>query len=281
MSTMEAETSMISILQSALKAVFCASQRQGKILCLITGSSGHLGFWVIVDALEAVLAALSIRELNPGSRLQFVVIPDILIDGAYDEAIQGATYAIHITSPLASVYKEGDDMGEVFIESAMDCITSSVAAITPFKDLASRTSETVWDENSRIPLDPPPYTNAFESYSAGKLKAFNDTEAWVEKQKPAFDVVHIFPSYIICDSTHASGCALAHVKALDSRGPGNQGYILSSAGLEFAAAMENGRLANNGKVFTLPERVDERKSETALGMKYIGFSKSRKAAGFH
>src|SRR5438034_10981539 len=87
-------------------------------LVLITGVTGHVGFRVLVFALEAgyrvraavrnqekadtILAAPSIKALNPDSRLTFVFVPDILMDGAYDEAVKGVDSIIHIASPLAS-----------------------------------------------------------------------------------------------------------------------------------------------------------------------------------
>jgi len=76
---------------------------------------------VLVEALEAgfhvratvrsaakadkILAAPSIKRLNPGNKLEFANVPDMLVEGAYDEAIKGATFAIHVASPLVSAYK--------------------------------------------------------------------------------------------------------------------------------------------------------------------------------
>ena len=54
---------------------------------------------------DKILAAPSIKRLNPGNKLEFANVPDMLVEGAYDEAIKGATFAIHVASPLVSAYK--------------------------------------------------------------------------------------------------------------------------------------------------------------------------------
>jgi nucleoside-diphosphate-sugar epimerase len=266
-------------------------------LVLITGGSGHIGYRVIVDALNAgyrvraavrnedkadkILSAPSIKAINPGKNLEFVMVPDLMADGAYDEAIKGADYAIHIASPIPSSYKEGDDMEKHFVEPALQgtlriltaaqktpsvkrvVITSSVIAIVPWKDFSSGKSETVFDGNSRTEFIPGPYGSAFEAYSASKIKSLNETEAWIEKEKPSFDVAHILPGFVIGKdeliidindtmygtnkevlkpvtggddgyipgtSVHLYDVALAHVKALDPKLPA-QCYVLTSEGL--------------------------------------------------
>jgi len=90
-------------------------------IVFITGGSGHIGSRVIVDALQAgysvraavrsqekankVLSIPSIRAINPGNKLEFVIVPDLLVDGAYDEAIKGATYVVHVASPITDAHK--------------------------------------------------------------------------------------------------------------------------------------------------------------------------------
>lgn len=79
--------------------------------------------------------------------------------------------------------------------------------------------------------------------------------------------------------------ALTHVKALDPKAPGNQGYILSSLGLEgtkwedvfeiikrkFPDEVAKGVLPNNGSIVSGPIKIDEKRSEEIFGMKYRGF----------
>ncbi len=60
-------------------------------------------------------------RLAPGSRLQFTFVPDILADGAYDEAVKDVKYIIHIASPIA---KETEDYERDVIQPAVKGTTN-------------------------------------------------------------------------------------------------------------------------------------------------------------
>ncbi|KAF2003836.1 NAD(P)-binding protein [Amniculicola lignicola CBS 123094] len=313
--------------------------------------TGHLGYRVIVEALQAgyrvraairdlskkdiILGASSIKKLSPGADLEFVAVPDMLVPGAYDEVIKGATYAIHVASPLANAAKDGDDMMKILIEPAVKgtinmleaaqksgsvkrvAITSSIAAIVAAQDPKTGI---VFDREARTPFAPPPYANAFDGYSASKAKALQDAEAWVEEKKPNFDVVHLFPSFIIGPdelsqtaedcfkgtngivlkpltgadngmffgvSVHVNDVALAHVRALDEKVPGNQGYVTSVretnwedhfgiVAKEFPEAVASGKLANSGKISTVPSTIDPTKSEEVFGFTFQSYEQQVK-----
>jgi nucleoside-diphosphate-sugar epimerase len=180
-------------------------------LVFITGGTGHLGYAILFEALNTgyrvratvrsqdkankVLAAPSLLALKPGKQLEFALIPDILAEGAYDEAVKGATYIIHVASPVPKSFKEGDDAEKHFVNGAVKAtmniltaaqksgtvkrvvITSSIGAIISFKELTSGTSETIFNEKSRTEFIPGPYGNSLEAYAASKVKALNETEA--------------------------------------------------------------------------------------------------------
>jgi nucleoside-diphosphate-sugar epimerase len=328
-------------------------------LVLITGGSGHIGSRVIIDALSAgytvraavrsqvkadlILNIPSIRTLNPGSKLSFVIVPDLLVDGAYDSAIKGATHVIHVASPLADAHKAGESYQTTLIDPAVKgtlnileaakkagtvkrvVITSSVIALLSWKDFTGSSPDTVFNEKSRTSFVPEPYGDDFEAYSASKIAALNETEAWIEREKGniGFDVVNIFPSFVLGRdemmtdvkdalrgtnivvlgpvtgakmeyfpgvSVHVRDVALAHVRALDRNIPGNQGYLLTAGGLEgtrfedareivkkeYPDAVKAGVLANDGKIISIPVKIDASASEKALGMKYIGFEEQVK-----
>lgn len=328
-------------------------------LVLITGGSGHIGSRVIVDALEAgysVRAAVrsqekadrvrnipSIQALHLEDKLTFVIIPDLLVNGAYDEAIKGATYVIHVASPITSAHKEGESYQTTLISPAVKgtlnileaakktntvkrvVITSSAIALLSWKDFTGTSPNTIFNEKSRTKFLPEPYGDDFEAYSASKIAALNETEAWLEREKSnvSFDVVNIFPSFVIgrdeltADakdahrgtnvvvlgpvtgakleytpgvSVHVRDTALAHVKALESKVPGNQGYLLTSGGLEgtrwedaieivareYPDKVKAGILSHDGKIISIPVKFDASASEKALGMKYLGFEEQVK-----
>jgi nucleoside-diphosphate-sugar epimerase len=324
-------------------------------LVFITGGSGHIGSRVIIDALQAgysiraavrsqakadrVLTIPSIKELNPGKKLEFAIVPDLLVDGAYDEAIKGATHVIHVASPITDAHKEGESYQTTLIEPAVKgtlnilqaakkagsvkrvVITSSVVAIVSWKDFTSgQTEGTAFNEKSRTPFVPEPYDNTFEAYSASKVAALNETEKWLDQEKASisFDIVNIFPGFVVgrdeatsdaADarrgtnmvvlgpvtgvemsytpgvSVHVRDVALAHVKSLDPKIPGNQGYLLASGGLkgtrwedsfdivarDYPDAVKAGTLSNDGKILTVPQKIDASASEKALGFQYASF----------
>jgi len=332
-------------------------------LVLITGGSGHIGYRTILEALEAgyrvraavrsqpkadkILTAPSIKALSPRDRLTFVEVPDLTADGAYDEAIQGVDYAIHIASPIPSSYEPGDDIEQHLIKPAIKgtlgilesakkaeslrrvVITSSVVALIPFKDFISGSSEHVFNESSRALTPKGPFSSgAFETYAAGKVAALNETEAWIEKEKPSFDVIHIFPGFVVGkdelvtdvkdalsgtnkevlnpvtggddgyipgSSVHLHDVAKAHVLALDPKIAGNQGFILSAGGLpgtrweeamevvakDFKPEVQKGVLPNDGKIVSLPVKIDESKTEEILGLKLLPFEGQVKSVVSH
>ncbi len=87
----------------------------GEQLVLVTGGSGHLGFRVIAVALSsnyhvraAVRSSEKAAQIKAAKsvqgyldKLEFVIVPDILADGAYDEAVKGVDYILHVASPIS------------------------------------------------------------------------------------------------------------------------------------------------------------------------------------
>ncbi|KAH8691242.1 hypothetical protein BGW36DRAFT_387930 [Talaromyces proteolyticus] len=330
-------------------------------LVFITGGSGHIGFQVVVSALKAgyrvraavrsqgkadkIKSAPSIRALNAEDKLSFVEVADLTATGAYDKAVEGADYIIHVAAPISSSYKEGADFTEHFIEPSVKgtlgvlnaakktssirrvVITSSVAAIIPYHDFTSGKSETVYNETSRIPT-PTSFANVFEAYAASKVAALNEAEEWIRQNKTAFSVIHIFPGFVIgkdelitdvkdafygtnkevltpvtggddgfkpSSSVHLDDVAQAHVAALNPGIVGNAGFVLSSGGLRgirweesldvvaknFPDAVQSGILANNGKIATLPVKIDASNTEKTLGLRLRPFDEQVKSVVGH
>jgi nucleoside-diphosphate-sugar epimerase len=195
---------------------------------LITGATGHLGFRVLVLALEAgynarvavrnqsgankVLAAPSIKRLNNGSNITFVTVPDILADGAYNEAVQGVEYIIHCASPITNGVT--DHYEEKLIGPAVKgttsilhaaytspevkriVITSSIVATVPLSVFVDPTDE-VFDGQKKMPPHTGPYANEPQAYQDSKVRALAATHEFVAEKKPGFDVINVMPSFII------------------------------------------------------------------------------------
>jgi nucleoside-diphosphate-sugar epimerase len=204
-------------------------------LILVTGGTGLIGIKTIQLALkagysiratvrsqakaDAVLATPTIKATKPGSRLTFVIVPDMLAEGAYDEVVKGVTYVFHIAS--TTIHGEGfteDQFEKELIEPALKgtssiltaafkttgikriVITSSEVAIIPWEEFIAKEVGTVFDETHKIPFPAGPYHRAFEAYAAGKVQALVATEEFMREKKPEFDVINIMPSFVIGDN---------------------------------------------------------------------------------
>ena len=87
---------------------------------LVTGGTGFVGGWCIVELLRAgyavrttvrdlgrepALRAAIAREVEPGDRLT-VVAADLLADDGWDAAVAGCDYVLHVASPLIATKDE-------------------------------------------------------------------------------------------------------------------------------------------------------------------------------
>lgn len=83
----------------------------------ITGATGFIGAHVALEALKAGHnVKLSVRREGQieslrgalealADKLEFVVVPDYTAANAFDDALNGADYVIHVASPLANPTK--------------------------------------------------------------------------------------------------------------------------------------------------------------------------------
>ncbi|KAK3052643.1 hypothetical protein LTR09_006124 [Extremus antarcticus] len=268
---------------------------------LLTGATGHLGFRVLLYLLEhgyqvraavrsakksdALTSNPSLKALNRGSQLSFTTVPDFLAANAFDEAVQGIKYIVHVASPIPKGEPEDGDYDAAFyqpairgtlgvLESAQKAggvkrivVTSSAVALTGPSMGIGGDGTKVWNSKDRQDGKYEPFTEARGAYAASKVYALNEAEAWIAKEKPAFDVIHIHPAFIfgrdnLADDTatfqtgtnkfvvnvalgnatagvtlplsytHVDDSALAHVLALNPKVEGNQSFILSNSGQE-------------------------------------------------
>jgi nucleoside-diphosphate-sugar epimerase len=203
-------------------------------LVLITGGTGLIGIKTIHLVLEAgyyvraavrsqakaeaILATPTIKAIKPGPRLTFIIVSDMLADGAYDEAVQGAKYAVHIASGTVHGDESEKDYDAHFIQPALKgtlsildaaykttsikrvVITSSEVAIIPWEEFITKEVDTVFDDTYEAPNPAPPYHHPFEAYAAGKKRALIATKDFVKEKKPLFDIIHILPAFVVGDN---------------------------------------------------------------------------------
>ena len=209
-----------------------------------------------------------------------MIVPDFLAPGAFDEAIQGVKYIIHVASPIPLGVPENVDFDKFFIQPAVRgtlgvlesakktpsvkriVVTSSVIANTG-RDGLDNFSGSI-NAETRPAYDEGPYRDGGHAYAASKVASLIRAEEWIAENKPAYDVIHIHPSYIFgrdetaattkdlwastnaiplavatgnasrdkkhpLSFTHVAQTARAHVLSLDPKVPGNQSFLLTNS----------------------------------------------------
>jgi len=201
-------------------------------LVLVTGGTGFIGIKVIQLALkagysvraavrsqqkaDAVLETPTVKSINPGSRLTFTIVPDILAENAYNEAASGVRYIIHVASPV--IKGEGfppEQWESAIVEPAIKgtssileaayktegikriVITSSEVAIIPWEEFIAKEVDTVFDDKYEIPFPTGPYSHIFEAYAASKVRALVFTKKFIKEKKPEWNVINIMPSFVV------------------------------------------------------------------------------------
>ena len=197
---------------------------------LITGATGYVGFRVLIVALEAgytvrcvvrsqagadrLLANPVVKQLSPNRSLYFTIVPDFAAKGAFHQPLQGIPYVIHVASPIPGPSKTDWERDLIkpavqgtigLLSSAKETpsvkrivITSSVAGIVPYPVLTfgDKTSK-IWTADDRIPVDRGPYKDHTQAYNASKAMALEAIANFMEIEKPGFDVINIFPGWVI------------------------------------------------------------------------------------
>lgn len=217
-----------------------------KPLVLITGATGFLGFLTLLELLQsgyrvraAVRSETKIDKIrahplvkplsqSPDS-LSFVVIPDLTVPGAFDSAVEGANYVIHLAAPVPS-FSGGTTVDpaqydKYFVQDAVNAtlgilnscatttpagdsvkrviLTSSAVAVIPFAYLAASPEadySVKFGPDSRQPTPSGPFGSEVEAYSAGKTAALNAAEHWIASEqqqgrRAGFDLVTVLSGW--------------------------------------------------------------------------------------
>jgi nucleoside-diphosphate-sugar epimerase len=156
----------------------------------------------------------SIRHLSTKTHLAFVEILDMLVPGAFDEALQDVDYVMHVAAPIASVdlLCLGVDLAAHFLQPTTNAVlnllssaqahptvkriilTSSLAALIDHVTDRAETVHTALTHATNI--QPPPYRTPFEAYTAAKITTLHREEQWARLEQPAFDLVHMVPGHV-------------------------------------------------------------------------------------
>jgi dihydroflavonol-4-reductase len=172
-----------------------ASGTSGKTV-LITGGSGFLGGWCVIEALrrgytvrttvrdlgrKSEVRALIAKEIDPGERLSFFAA-DLLGDAGWGEAAEGCDYVLHVASPF--LLEQPDDANEFILparegtvrvlNAALDAevkrivLTSSIAAVMyGHDDYSKPLTEESWSDPDFEGMNP-----------YGRSKTIAELAAW-------------------------------------------------------------------------------------------------------
>jgi nucleoside-diphosphate-sugar epimerase len=198
-----------------------------KPLILITGGTGHIGSATLIYALNnGYRARITSRSLSSAHKLkdlpavrphaddiEIVEVRDQLAPGAFDDAVQGVDYILHLASPVPEPDSPDTiDVRKDFVEPAVHgtvgilesalkapsvkriVITSSVVVLAPKE---GSTGPIGPDDLAPIPEDLGTVApTAWAAYPVSKRLAHRAATRFMEEKKPSFDLVRIMPSYV-------------------------------------------------------------------------------------
>ncbi|PTB42595.1 hypothetical protein M441DRAFT_79263 [Trichoderma asperellum CBS 433.97] len=198
-------------------------------LAFVTGATGFIGSQVVASALQdGYTVRVSVRKPeqmdtlkgifhDDVSRLQFVVVPDISVPGAFDSALDGVQVVFHLASPMPG---KGSDLHRDYLEPARNgtlsmlesaskvgsikrvIVMSSILGIGPV-DLFYNTDTFVAANTGKrhdIDLDkvfPGGKGDNGRMYVASKIVAHQATRDWVAEHSPAFTLATIHPTFVL------------------------------------------------------------------------------------
>jgi nucleoside-diphosphate-sugar epimerase len=193
-------------------------------LVLITGATGHIGFRTLAQVLEQgfharvtsrrLASAETLKDLPSilpyASNLEAVEVPDLTAAGAFDDALQGVTYILHIASPIPDVmivssgshYDAQKDFVQPAVESTLEILRAAARSPSVRRVVITSTIGLLRVKNGSDDVDSPPSadeaaTSHWQAYRRGKILAYRAANEWLEAHKPNFDVVWILPGYVM------------------------------------------------------------------------------------
>ncbi|OGE55284.1 hypothetical protein PENARI_c004G04769 [Penicillium arizonense] len=197
-----------------------------KGLIFITGATGFIGSATAAEALKAGYQ-LRICLRKPSEHLQsvlseyknqieFVTVPDLTSETAFDDKLNGVDYVLHLASPLT----HGTNKETYFIPAVKATtlllkaaakvpsikkvvVTSSIAALIPMTGIPAGgviKEDNDWDfsvdENGSFEDPQDPAGTPMRLYRASKLLANNATWDFWATTKPHYALVTLHPAFV-------------------------------------------------------------------------------------
>ncbi|RDW58391.1 hypothetical protein BP5796_12321 [Coleophoma crateriformis] len=196
-------------------------------LVFVTGATGFIGAATAMAALkagyrlrlsvrnEAQIAKLKGIFSEFADKIEYVVVPDIMVEGAFAKVLDGVTYILHLASPLA----RSTDKNKIFPPAVQGTvgilrdaakipsvkkvvIASSIAALVPITGVPEGEvvrEDTNWDlsvdTNANFDAGNE-FATAMKVYGASKLLANQASWEFMAKERPHFALVSIHPTLV-------------------------------------------------------------------------------------
>ncbi|KAK3314275.1 hypothetical protein B0H66DRAFT_568139 [Apodospora peruviana] len=194
-----------------------------KGLVLVTGVNGYIGGQSVAALLRAGYSvrgtARSAKTTKPlfdalpeyADRLQIAEVPDITVEGAFDEAIKGVDAVAHIAAPVAATFTDPEPVmqgavGGVLraLESAAKeprvksfVFMSSIAAIRSPKEGDYTYTEKDWNDYALQTVEEKgKETPGFIIYAASKTAAEKALWKFRDEHSPHFTVTALNPCFV-------------------------------------------------------------------------------------
>jgi nucleoside-diphosphate-sugar epimerase len=186
-------------------------------LVLITGATGFIGSQVALHVLDAGYRVRLVirrpeqadklrRVLAHDEQIEFSIVPDITVSGAFDSSLQDVQYIMHVASPIPS--GGSADLLTPAVRGTLSILESAAkfpsvkkvvitASVLSLVSLGGFGSLDVVRETNAIDytVDPEkvPSLDPMGQYHASKLASYKATIDFVDAQRPSFDVVTLHP----------------------------------------------------------------------------------------
>ncbi|RDH36034.1 aldehyde reductase II [Aspergillus welwitschiae] len=195
-------------------------------LVVVTGVNGYVGSYVAEKLLEKgyrvrgtvrnatrCLWLLDLFEEKYGKgKFELTVVEDMARDGAYDEAVKGASGIVHV----ASIVQPGPDpnltippvlagirgiLQSAIREKSMRrfVLTSSSVAVLEPTSLKQTVTVDMWNDRAvELAWAPPPFleSRGMDIYAASKVLGEKEMWSWVDREKPHFVANSVIPPVI-------------------------------------------------------------------------------------
>ncbi|KIK51277.1 hypothetical protein GYMLUDRAFT_50648 [Collybiopsis luxurians FD-317 M1] len=203
---------------------------------LVTGCNGFIAAWIVRTLLErghtirgtvrshdkGVRFKEILNGLGLGKGFEFVVVPDIVKDGAFNEAVKGVDAIIHTASPvLFSTEAKPEDIIQPAVQGSFSILnsalnigndtvrrlvfTSSAAAILEVDSEPRKFSEANWNEQSvRECEELGQNASPISKYRASKTLAERTAWKFIDdnKDKINWDLVALNPPFVFGPVIH-------------------------------------------------------------------------------